>query len=327
MPPSEIGLVLDRGTPPEAVPGMALAAESAGLGHLWISEDGFSTGVTSVAALALAATRQLNVGLGVASALARHPAVLAADIAAIGRVFPGRFEAGIGLGAPDWLRQMGLHTEGQLATVRSCVNSIRELLAGDTIDERRGPFTFHEVELTHPPDHLVPLHIGAVGPKMLELSGEIADGTLLSVGAASAYATWAREHIKLGRAGGSGLSRHSVTLIAIYSVSENGDSALAAARSTLAHHLYRDKGGAMTSAYGITDEVAELQLAGPVQFEESMPAQWVEDLTVSGEPDECAAAIESLMDSGVDSVALLPASGLDPHHMLRLTGLEVLPRL
>jgi alkanesulfonate monooxygenase SsuD/methylene tetrahydromethanopterin reductase-like flavin-dependent oxidoreductase (luciferase family) len=56
-----------------------------------------------------------------------------------------------------------------------------------------------------------------------------------------------------------------------------------------------------------------------------MPAQWIEDLAVAGEPDECAEKIRRLLDAGSDAVALFPLAG-DPESAVRTVAAEVLPR-
>src|SRR5207244_359850 len=61
-------------------------------------------------------------------------------------------------------------------------------------------FSFNQVKLTYPPSEPVPVFMGIIGPKMLHLSGEIADGTVGSVMAGTRYLTWAREQIASGQA-------------------------------------------------------------------------------------------------------------------------------
>ena len=70
------------------------------------------------AALALQATSQITVGLGVVASVARHPAVTAMEIATLVRAYPGRFLPGIGHGVPFWTDQMGL-TAQTLTSTRS----------------------------------------------------------------------------------------------------------------------------------------------------------------------------------------------------------------
>ncbi|GMQ85650.1 MAG: hypothetical protein BMS9Abin07_1217 [Acidimicrobiia bacterium] len=174
----------------------------------------------------------------------------------------------------------------------------------------------------------MPLHVGAAGPRMLELAGEIADGTVLSVGASEAYIAWARQHISKGRRTLAGDHRHhELTVFAIYAVDDDRLVARKAAKTALARHLYHSGPSALTAAYGISEIVADMARSDLESFERAMPEQWLNDLAVAGDPGDCIERLQAFGKTGIDSVALLPASGLRASKMLELTGAEVHPHL
>src|ERR1700756_2812264 len=119
-----VGLVLGTSVPPERVGEAAAAGERLGYNELWLLEDYFFTGGISAATVALNATERIPVGIGIVSAMGRHPAVLAMEIATIARTYPRRFRPGIGLGAPVWLDQMGLRPKSQLTALRDSVTAV-----------------------------------------------------------------------------------------------------------------------------------------------------------------------------------------------------------
>ena len=84
--------------PPDRVRAVALAAEEAGLGELWIWEDCFWEGGISMAGALLGTTERLRVGVGLMPYPLRNVALAAMEIAALDRLFPGRFVAGLGHG-------------------------------------------------------------------------------------------------------------------------------------------------------------------------------------------------------------------------------------
>ena len=96
---------------PESIGEISRTAEDLGFDEVWVGEDYFFTGGIAAASAALAATHTIPVGIGIVSAMVRHPAVLAMEIATLARVHPGRIRPGIGLGVPGWLGQMGLMPE------------------------------------------------------------------------------------------------------------------------------------------------------------------------------------------------------------------------
>ena len=91
----------------------------------------------------------------------------------------------------------------------------------------------------HPPAAHVPVRTGVAGPKMLQLSGEIADGTLLSVLASADYVRWARERIDEGRARREQptVRPHRITTFALCAVDEEAAVAKADARNAVAFYL------------------------------------------------------------------------------------------
>ncbi|MFQ5948112.1 MAG: LLM class flavin-dependent oxidoreductase [Acidimicrobiia bacterium] len=323
-----IGLVLGSAIGPEHLPSVAATAEDSGFDELWLAEDFFFTGGVSGAGVVLGATERVRVGMGVVSAVARHPALLAMEISTLARVFPGRLTAGIGLGVPDWVRQMGLFPESSLSALRECVTSVKRLLEGEEVSGDGRTFTFDKVKLTYPRLEPIPIHMGAIGPKMLRLSGEIADGSVLSVAASHGYLRWARRHIDEGRAAADRSDDHRITLFAIYSVHRDPAVARQSVRGPLA--FYKAAGGpnALTDVYGISDELERLvQRGGYEAVRQEIPDQWLEDLTIAGTPGECAAKIKAFYEAGADSVALFPMPPEDVDRIVRLTAHQVLPRL
>ncbi|MCL4234163.1 MAG: LLM class flavin-dependent oxidoreductase, partial [Deltaproteobacteria bacterium] len=95
----------------------------------------------------------------------------------------------------------------------------------------------------------------------------------------------------------------------------------------MAFYLAAVPKSALTDAYGIADELSELVQGGMERIAAEMPAQWVEDLVITGDPDECAAKIRRLLDAGADSVVLFPMPVERAEEVVRLTAREVLPRL
>lgn len=328
MTTSPLGLVLGSHLAPEEIAATARFGEELGFRELWLAEDYFFTGGISGAAVALGATKEIPVGLGIVSALVRHPALLAMEVSTLARIYPGRIRPGIGLGVPSWVRQMHLMPRSRVGAMRECVSALRRLLAGEELTERGEYFSFDRVRLTYPPSGPVPVFMGIIGPKMLHLSGEIADGTVGSVMAGTAYLTWAREQIGAGRAAvGRTGSPHPLAAFTMFSIDTDGERAKAAIRPTMAFYLAADPVNAMTEVYGIADRVAEAAQGGAQAVEAVMEDKWVEDLVVAGNADECVEKIQALLRAGADTVVLFPSPADRAREMLELAGREVLPKL
>lgn len=323
-----LGLVLGSAIAPENVPSAAATAEASGFDEVWLAEDFFFTGGISGATLALDATERVKVGLGVVSAMVRHPALLAMEVSTISRIHGDRLIAGIGLGVPAWVRQMGLYPPSPLAALRECVTSVKALLRGETVHHMGDVYSFDNVSLTYPQvDVATSIQMGVSGPNMLQLSGEVADGSVLSVASSAAYVRWARDRIDEGRTRGARADGHPITVFAIYAVDDDGDIARASAKATLA--FYKQHGSnALTDVYGISDALNALVAAGGYDaLLAGMPEEWIEDLTIAGTPSECAAKISALYQAGADSVALFPVATERVDEIVRMTATEVIPQI
>ena len=322
-----LGLVLGSAVAPEQLPSTAAQAEQRGFDDLWLAEDFFFSGGISGASLALGATNQIKVGLGVVSAVVRHPALLAMEISTISRVHPGRLIAGVGLGVPGWIRQMNLYPSTALGALRETVTSVRRLLRGEELTYEGQVHSFDRVRLTYPETSPTPVHMGVIGPKMLQLSGEIADGSILSVAASLDYVRWARERIEEGRRRGRRTDPHRITMFALYSVDLDGAAARAAVRGPLA--FYKSNGpNSLTDVHGISDQLQRIiDKGGATALEKEMPDEWIEELTVAGTPQECAAKISRFFEAGVDTVALFPTPTERASELVETTAAEVIPLL
>jgi 5,10-methylenetetrahydromethanopterin reductase len=322
-----IGLVLGSHLAPEEIATTARLAEELGYSELWLAEDYFFTGGISGASAALSATRTIPIGLGIVSALVRHPALLAMEISTLSRVHPGRVRPGVGLGVPAWVEQMALMPRSPLRAMRECVTSVKRLLAGEELSEQGDYFGFRSVKLTYPAQEPVRIWMGVIGPKMLRLSGEIADGTVVSVLASPEYVTWTREQIAAGQAAAGRNDAHPMAVFAMFSVDRDGTKAKEAIRPLTAFYLHAMPENALTDVYGIAEEAAALAGQGFDAVLEGMPDQWIEDLVIAGDLEECAAKIRRLLEAGADSVVLFPTPPEQARELVELAAAEILPRL
>ncbi|GAA2694939.1 MULTISPECIES: LLM class flavin-dependent oxidoreductase [Actinoplanes] len=197
---SRIGVLFDRDLSPEDLQAFAVAAEEAGADDLWVVEDLGWAGSISTAALALAATSRIRVGIGITPAPLRSPALLAMELAMLARVYPGRLVAGLGHGVAEWMRQLGLEAKSKLALLEETIIVVQGLLRGETVTLQGREVCIDGVRLVHPPAVVPPIVTGVVKPRSLELSGRVADGTILAEGNSPAQLTDALGHIRKGGA-------------------------------------------------------------------------------------------------------------------------------
>jgi alkanesulfonate monooxygenase SsuD/methylene tetrahydromethanopterin reductase-like flavin-dependent oxidoreductase (luciferase family) len=213
--PRRLGAIFDRSRPPEQIADFARSAQELGADDLWFVEDLRWAGSVASAATALAATETLRVGIGIAPAPLRNPALLAMEIGAVARLHPGRLVAGLGHGATEWMREVGALVPNRLDLLSETTTALRAILRGEEVTVHGKAIHLDRMRLVHPPHQAPPVVHGVIGPRSLELSGRVADGTLVVEGRGPRDLPGIRALIDRGRAarGGAeaaGADRHEI---------------------------------------------------------------------------------------------------------------------
>ena len=209
---TRIGAIFLPNWAPEAVLPLARAAEDSGADELWVWEDCFKQSGVAAASACLAATTRITVGIGLMPAPLRTVALTAMEVATLERMFPGRFRAGIGHGVQSWMEQAGVRAASPLTLLREQLTALRALLDGERVSTQGRYVHLDDVALDWPPLQHVPLLAGAERPKSLQLSGALAEGTLLPAGTTVQRLRAAREQIDLGRERAGRTDHHDVTV-------------------------------------------------------------------------------------------------------------------
>lgn len=167
---------------------VAAQAETAELcGHqgVWVTEEG--TDPFLHALVASQATHSCTTGTGIAVAFARSPMVVAQAAWQIADVSEGRFVLGLGSQIKAHIeRRYSMPWHQPIDQMRDYLVALRAIWAswrsGDKLDHH-GPFYEHSLSAPfwdpHPHEHAIPIYLAAVGPRMLELAGELSDGVML----------------------------------------------------------------------------------------------------------------------------------------------------
>ena len=137
----------------------ARAIESDGYPVAWIPESVGSKEVFSHSAILLGATERIAIASGIANIHARDPMAMANGAKALGEAYPGRFVLGIGVSHANSVAMRGGDYDKPIETMRAYL---------DAMDAAQ--YAAPE------PDPPVPLVLAALGPRMLELAAERADG-------------------------------------------------------------------------------------------------------------------------------------------------------
>ena len=181
-PPRPIGLSIasHSGLAPARIGELAAAAEHAGFDAVFVAE-GHGDALALCHPVA-AATSRVRVGTAVANAALRPPVLAAKTAAQLDHAAGGRFVLGLGVGNPIMNGRFGIAPFPPLQMVEEYVAVVRAVLAGSPAGHTGELFRTGMVPLDSPPARRdLPVYLGALGPRMLELAGRIADGVVLNL--------------------------------------------------------------------------------------------------------------------------------------------------
>lgn len=187
---------------------LAVAQEADRLGYAvcWAAEA-YGSDAATVLSWVAAQTTRIDVGSAIFQIPARTPTMTAMTAATLDVLSGGRFRLGLGVSGPQvsegWY---GVKFDKPLARTREYVEVIRKAMRRERVTHEGANWTLplpggpgKPLKLTvHPVREHIPLYIAAVGPKNLELTGEIADGWL-GVFHAPEHAEESLVHIRAGR--------------------------------------------------------------------------------------------------------------------------------
>jgi F420-dependent oxidoreductase-like protein len=167
---------------------VALAQEADRLGYTvaWAAEA-YGSDSPTVASWVAAKTQRIDIGTAVMQIPARTPAMTAMTAATLDLLSDGRFRLGLGVSGPQVSEGWhGVRFDKPLARTREYVAIVKKAISRETVSYDGEFFTLplpggpgKALKLTvHPRRSQIPLYLAAVGPKNLELCGEIADGWL-----------------------------------------------------------------------------------------------------------------------------------------------------
>jgi 5,10-methylenetetrahydromethanopterin reductase len=297
--------------PTEPLPKMvhlAKVSEELGFSHIWIGDSHliWREAYVNMAAMALS-TSKVKLGTGVTNPLTRHPSVVASAYATLDEYAPGRMIVGIGLGDSS-VETMGMKPS-TLANFEKSLQQMRELFAGKEAELPSG-----KIHLLHPCKGRVPIYIAASGPKMLELSGRIADGIIVLVGVAGEYIANAKEKIAAGaKAVGRKLEDINLVLWVPCAVSDNSpakDAVKAHVARVVAHPLpyVLDP-----NEQKVLEEIRKTydyyhHMDQQANHAEVIPDWLVDKFAIAGTVAQCRAQIERIKKTGIQQIAIIPYS-------------------
>ncbi len=149
-------------------------SENIGFENVWITDHYNNKHVFEVLAVAAIETSTINMGSGVSNPYVHNPVTLASATTTLDELTGGRALIGVGPGDKATMDTLNIKWEKPVQTVKNAVTTIRTLINNGTTEY--GAY----LSGTKKVQESIPIYMGAQGPKMLEASGEVADGVLIN---------------------------------------------------------------------------------------------------------------------------------------------------
>jgi len=293
-------------------------AEERGFEAVWQAESRLVRDAIVPMAAFVTVTDRIKVGSGVINNWTRNIGLLAATFLTLDDLAPGRIICGIGAWWDPLARNVGIERRKPLLAMRETIEVMRRLLALERV-------TFHgefhhvdgiELDVVHgrkePRD--VKIMIGATGPQMMEMTGEIADGAVLNYCVPPEYNDEALEQLERGaKKAGRTLDDIDRPQLVVCSVHEDRAEAIRGAKMLLTQYLAQQPHIAKASGVdpAIVKQIQSI-LGWPATKEQIERAMhWVPDdlvlrITATGTPDEARAQVMEYVKRGATCPILYP---------------------
>jgi len=303
---------------------LAALAEDSGFDQIWVSNDLFFQSAAVLIAAAATDTKRIALGAGVFNPVSMRAPEIAMVAASLNELSGGRFRLGLGAGADRFLAWAGLDRAPPVVRARAALRELRDLFAGRT------PEGFSPAARLWAAPVEIPLYVGAMGRRMLELAGELADGALPLLFPPEHFRA-ARRHVADGAArAGRDLTGLDIAACVWCSIADDAAAARRAMAAKIAYYgpsfapeLLKRAGLSTAHFAAIEDALA----AGQPNLAADLVTPEMLGLGIVGNAEAVLARCMSLVSAGADHISFGPPLGPDPERSIVTLGRAVVPVL
>lgn len=295
-------------------------ADRKGFDSIWVCETRLVRDAISVLGAFAPVTSKVKLASGVINIWTRVPSLTAMTFATLDEISRGRAILGVGAYWDPLAWKQGIKRRKPLKAMREWVGIVRRLFNLERVTFEGEIMKVRDLRLDlgfgrpREPIH-VPIYIGATGLKMMELSGEIADGVLLNAFTSVQYLKTSLEHIGLG-ARKAGRKMKEIDLPQLIGVAMSEDTEKAKDEARYLVTLYLGQQPHIGIASGIEEDlIKEINAAlggwpprknGPQAAMKLVDDKVVDMLTVAGTPEECRKGVSEYVKGGASYPVILP---------------------
>ncbi len=289
---------------------VAQQADSLGYDTLFTGESWGRDAFTVLTFLACH-TQKLRLATGIVPVFSRTPALIAQSIASLDQISQGRATLGLGTSGRIVIENWhGQEYRRPLARTREYIKIIRAALSGEAVNHQGSLFQLSRFRLgISPIQQQIPIYLASLGPKNLQLTGELADGWL-PVWTHLEHLPALKETIRAAAANaGRDISQVTIAPQILCYVTED-EAELAQARQDVRGHMAYYVGGMgayynnLFCRYGYQAEAAAIKEAWADRRREQAAAmitdEMLDNITILGDPARCQTKLEQFRANGAD---------------------------
>lgn len=308
---------------------MAQVAEASGFDQFWVSHDLFLRSAPVILAAIAAATQRIEIGTCIVNPYTINPAELAMMAVTLDELSGGRFNLGLGAGAEQFLKWVGIEQIRPLTAVKETAMAIRRLLSGERVDFN-GSFLHwtNEAYLRFPARRQIPIYLAAMSPNMLRAIGEWADGGLPLLFPPEHYAN-IMPYVKDGaRSANRAIEDIDIAACIWCSIGEDRAAAVEVLKEKIAYYghalspLIWQQLGLSAEDFAPLEQVMMVD-KNPTKAMSLVTDQMLQ-IGIVGTADDLMQRLEHLVEMGARHLSFGPPLGPDPIEALKIIGKTVL---
>ena len=265
---------------------------------VWIPE---TWGMENFSMLSLACVENKfsKIGSSIINIYSRSPSLIAMGAATVDTISNKRLVLGLGTSTKPLIEDFhGDKFEKPVKRMKEYVEIIRLILTGKTINYSGEIFSLKDFSLLiKPPRNTIPIYLAAVNQKMVELAWEIADGVI--------FYLRPKNEIKSTITSMKNQKKIDTTLQIITCIHDDSEKAIFRAKKTIAFYvsvgkIYREflaQNGFKNETKNIFEEYKKTGLTNNHEF---VPESMVNELCISGTPNECKKQLKQFRETGIN---------------------------
>ena len=325
--------------PVEKLIRIAKLNEEAGFSSLWVPDhllfvpQGTTPEAWTLLAALAVSTEKALLGTCVSDPHRRHPAVFAQMVATVDRLSGGRVILGLGAGEAMNLEPFGIAWDRPVSRLEEAVRIMRALWSGQKVDFEGRFWRLRGAFLQIRPVGRVPIYLGAHRPRMLSLTGQLADGWLPTPMTPEMYARRLRAIREAAREAGRDPGEIDTAIYLYTAVAEGREEAIRAVerfKPVIAHspEALREAGYEVEVPEGFKHYwrllPREEDMRAFERFGQAIPTEAVLEFCVAGTVGDCLDRLEAYVRAGVRHFVLVNV-GPDPKYVLRAYAEHIIP--